>query len=510
MCKFSNRIISVKWEDPKAARNGRISVVLIVSSLWMLLLLITLAFHLNQHPHLDNDPTEPMLLERQPSNISMKLCNKEDEIKLQIFHTNFQLFNVTKEESTMLQTSLPQLIEQFSKDFMAAKMSVGQVEFLAKKLNQQSEYVNRCLDQYGNSADLYKVIQEPLKTVSELTKKIAQLYFSITSRFEELFRLVKHVVGSSKKMGRLEGALSIINRQINTSVYKRMELDLAMESLKNISVELDLRLERDQAELKTVSYQWQWLQEKRNSAHCFANWEWNWWPFTYTTTSVCYGRPSDEDWANTKARFEQALWRSNCSAQAVGNLHEKMEKWDELDAEISKTIEMLEMNKLKLEQDMGLLNGTKGESFVPLKRETCKMTRELKYLYSDAGEFFLNASSRYADSLAVLKAESLGKLSDSASTSLFDDPFLEWKNNMRKTIEEVQEEESKYATASTFIFGRKGISHFVKQLKKMTKRKTTNAVNLLKLLATARSSLNLGYKKSDRNLQMCDTITADD
>lgn len=492
MCKFNHNIINVKREDPEAAGKKRISVVLIVSGLWMLLLLITLAFHLNHNSFLNNDVTEPIQLDRNSSNISIELCSKEDEIKLPILDTNFQLFNMTQdsEKSKMLQTSLLQIAEQFSKDFMAVKMSVGQVEFLAKKLNQQFEYVNRYLDQYGKYVDLFKIIQEPLRSVSDLTEKISQLYYSIIGRFEELFHLVKKVASSFKKMGRLEGALGIINRQMNTSVYKKMELDMAMESLKNISVELDLRLQQDQAELKTISYQWQWLQEKRSSAHCFANWEWNWWPFTYTTTSVCYGRLSEEDWANTKARFEQALWRSNCSTQALGNVHEKMQKWYELDAEISTTIEMLEKKKLKLEQDMSLLNGTKGGSLDPLKREACKMTRELKYLYSDAGEFFLNASSRSADSLAILKAESLGKLSDSASASMFGDPFLEWKNNLRKTIEEVKEEEAKYAFASTFIFGRKGIPHFVKQLKKMTKRKTINSVNLLKLLATLMQMIN--------------------
>lgn len=429
MCKFNHNIINVKREDPEAAGKKRISVVLIVSGLWMLLLLITLAFHLNHNSFLNNDVTEPIQLDRNSSNISIELCSKEDEIKLPILDTNFQLFNMTQdsEKSKMLQTSLLQIAEQFSKDFMAVKMSVGQVEFLAKKLNQQFEYVNRYLDQYGKYVDLFKIIQEPLRSVSDLTEKISQLYYSIIGRFEELFHLVKKVASSFKKMGRLEGALGIINRQMNTSVYKKMELDMAMESLKNISVELDLRLQQDQAELKTISYQWQWLQEKRSSAHCFANWEWNWWPFTYTTTSVCYGRLSEEDWANTKARFEQALWRSNCSTQA---------------------------------------------------------------LYSDAGEFFLNASSRSADSLAILKAESLGKLSDSASASMFGDPFLEWKNNLRKTIEEVKEEEAKYAFASTFIFGRKGIPHFVKQLKKMTKRKTINSVNLLKLLATLMQMIN--------------------
>lgn len=509
MSKFKSTIITVKQEDPKTACNGRMTIDLIVGSLWMLFLLITLAFQLNHHRHLNNDPTEIVLIERMPVRISMELCSQEDEIKLQIPEPSFRSFDATKDsgDSKVLQSSLLQIAEKFSKNFIQVKMSDEQIGYLAHKLNQQLEYVNGYLDQSDNTVGFVKVIQEPLKSVSELTEKIAHLYYSITGQFDELFRLVKTVADSSKKRNRLETAVSIIDGQMNTSIHGRQELEKAMGVLKNISVDLNLRSQRDQAEFKTALHLWQSLQENKNSTNCFANWEWNWWPFTYTTTSVCYGKPSEEDLANTKARFEQALWRYNCSTQTLGNLQDKMQKWDRLDSEIFTTIETLEKNKFKLEQDMGHLNGTSSGSPVQLKRETCKFTKELKYLYSDASEFFMNVSSRFVDSLAIWKAVSFDSFSGSAPT--LNDPFLELKNDLKKTVGEVQDREAKYALVSAHIFGPKGISLFVKRLKKMTERKTMNSVNLMQLLATARKSLNFGHKRKNKILQICDTFDAE-
>lgn len=478
----------------------------------MVLLLITFVFHVNHNRNKDYSSASvtdgPSV--RESAESPRKPCVFQHGISFQIPHSvNFQLVTVAKswKDSKNFQASMLQMAKKLIHSFKVANASAEKIDLLSRKVDDQLNYVYRSLDMYDNSNLLFESIEQPLKNVTQSTKKIAQYFLSTARKFEQLFHLMKVIVNGSigKKLIDLERALNIVEGQLNSSVQSKRELEKAMESMTNSSIDAALRLQQDQEELEMATLEWQSLQSRSNSANCFENWEWNWWPLTYTTTSVCFGRPSDEDWDNSKTRLENAKWKSNCSTQELSDAQEKIQKWNKLDQDLSTAIERLAKNKHSLHKKLALFNGTSSDGLVQMERETCKMTTGFTNVYNEAAAFFLDISSRISDNLAILEPTTLNTLA-SNSRPMPGDAFLELRSNLKKTTSEALDRGAVYAIIPKLIFSHNNVFRFqIEQLKQMKTQKTINSVNLVKLLANIRKS-HLKLKNADKNSQKCDAL----
>lgn len=494
--------------------GGRTGVVcLIVCVLWIILLLITLVFHLNhqQNRTLDSTESTSTVLSVKPrDDFTKKQCTfQAGEIAIQIPQLNFPLVTVGKfaKDSKRFQASMLKITKKLVDSFRVANASAEQIDSLSTQVDDQLTRVYLSLDLYSNSNRLFELVEQPLRNVTESTKRIAHHYLSTARKFEQLFHLMKVVVNGSlgKKLMNLENAINVVEGHLHSSAHSQRQLEKAIQSVTNSSIESALRLERDNAELESASHEWQSLKMRSDSVNCFESWEWNWWPITYTSTSVCFGRPSDQEWANSNARLEHAKWKSNCSTIELNNLTEQIQKWNEVDNELSIAIEKLVENQDNLNRKLALFNGTSSDSLVRMERETCKMTTGLTRVYNEAAEFFLDISSRISDNLAILEPTVLDNVS--ISRPMPSDAFHELRSNLKKTISEALDHDAVHAIIPKLISRQNHMFRVqMKKLKQMKAQNTISSDTLVNLLEHIRKSY-LKLKSADQNWQKCDALS---
>ena len=469
------------------------------------MLLITLVLHLNhQNRTLKTDSANTVSSVKPSDDLTKKECTFKGEIAIQIPQLNFPQVTVAKsfKDSKRFRASMLKITKKLVDSFKTANSSAEKIDLLSTEVDDQLNNVYRSLDVYSNSNHLFEFIEQPLKKVTQSTKEIAHYFLSTAKKFEQLFHLMKTVVNGSvgKKLMNLENAINVVEGHINSSTHSKGELEKAIRSATNSSIEMALRLQRDDAELETASHERQSLQMRSNSVNCFESWEWNWWPITYTSTSVCFGRPSDEEWANSNARLEHAKWKSNCSAEELNAVQETIKKWNEVDNELSIAIERLVENKDNLNKQLAMFNGTSSDSLVQMGRETCKMTTGFTNVYNEAAEFFLDISSRISDNLAILEPTTLNDLS--ISPPMPSDAFLELRTNLKNTISEALDQDAVYAIIPELIFRHNHM--FRVQIEKL-KQNMIDSHTLVKLLEHIRKSF-LKLKGSNQNWQKCEAL----
>jgi hypothetical protein len=499
----------LRKESSKSLLCGKRTIrvaCLCLSALLMVLLLITLVFHLNHNRNKDSITDETSVRDRVE--FSSKSCVFENGISIQIPQSaDFHMETVAKssKDSKNFQASMLQITKKLIHSLKVANNTAEKIDLLSTEVKDQLNYIYRSLDFYGNSNRLLEFIEQPLKNVTQSTEKIAQ-YFLLTARkFEQLFDLMKVVVHGSigKKLIDLERSLYIVEGQMNSSVHSKRKLEKAIESMTNSSIEAALRLQQNQDEFEMATLELKSLQSRSNSVNCFENWEWNWWPLTYTTTSTCFGRPSDDDWANSKSRLENAKWKSNCSNQEVSDVQEKIQKWNKVDQDLSIFIEKLAKNKNNLHKKLAMFNGTSGESLVQMESETCKMTAGFTNIYMEAAEFFLNISARISNNLAILEPTTANMSIN--SRPMPSDTFLELRSNLKKITNEVLDRGAVFANIPKLIFRHSNVFRFeIEQLRQMRTQKTINSGSLVKLLANIRKSHLKRNKSADQISQKCD------
>ena len=310
------------------------------------------------------------------------------------------------EDSKTLQTSLLHIARQVANTFKMTNNSAAQLKTLAANVENQFSEVNRCLEGYQNSSDLFQqLIPQPLTNLTESTKKIAQLFYLMATQFEDLFNLTKAVKNSAVKiLTKLERAKSGVIRRKASRINSRRKLKMAMQSLRRIIADLTRRLQRDRVELKTTSQEWQSTMKTRMN-------------FT-----------QDDEWADAKSMFERAKWRWNCSRQALNKTQEKLHKWSQLDEELSAAIEESRQENVEIHEEMTLLfNGTRNGSssssnIVQLERHR-NLTTDFANYYNDAGGFFLGIGTRISNILA-------GVITQQSANS--DEDFNQLKSNLKK------------------------------------------------------------------------------
>jgi hypothetical protein len=309
------------------------------------------------------------------------------------------------EDSKTLQTSLLHIARQVANTFKMTNNSATQLKTLASNVENQFSEVNRCLEGYQNSSDLFQqLIPQPLANLTESTKKIAQLFYLMATQFEDLFNLTKAVKNSAVKiLTKLERAKSGVIRRKASRINSRRKLKMAMQSLRRIIADLTRRLQRDRVELKTTSQDWQSKMKTRMN-------------FT-----------QDDEWADAKSKFERAKWRWNCSRQALNKTQEKLHKWSQLDEELSAAIEESRQENVEIHEEMTLLfngtrNGSSSSNIVQLERQR-NLTTDFANYYNDAGSFFLGIGTRISNILA-------GVITQQSANS--DEDFDQLKTNLKK------------------------------------------------------------------------------
>ncbi|EFX81542.1 hypothetical protein DAPPUDRAFT_102352 [Daphnia pulex] len=367
-----------------SSSNQTPAVVLICIGLALLLLSGASSFHLN-----DQNVSSEVIVAGEDGDVES--CSSGDWA-VQIPDLNFQIpglllktgGNANRkpaslalvEDSKALQTWLLQITQQVASALKLSNTSATQLQLLVANVENQFQEVNRAL----NSSELIvELIAPPLTNITESTKAIAQLFYLMTSQFEELFNLTRAVKNSAVKIrDRLERAhLGVIKRKASR-INSRRKLKLAIQSLRRTIADLTRRLQRDRVELKTTTQEWQALKSGIN--------------FT-----------QDGEWANVKARLERAKWRWNCSRQALNKTQEKLHKWSQLDEELAVAIEESRQESAEIHDEMVLLlNGTRNSSsssVAQLERNR-NLTTDFAHYYSDAGGFFLGIGSRISNILA--------------------------------------------------------------------------------------------------------------
>jgi CII-binding regulator of phage lambda lysogenization HflD len=188
-----------------------------------------------------------------------KQCSTfQDEIAIQIPQLNFPLVTVGKfaKDSKRFQASMLKITKKLVDSFRVANASAERIDSLSTQVDDQLTHVYRSLDVYSNSNHLFEFVEQPLRNVTEFTKRIAHHYLSTARKFEQLFHLMKVVVNGSlgKKLMNLEKAINVVEGHLHSSAHSQRQLEKAIQSVTNSSIETALRLERDNAELELVAH----------------------------------------------------------------------------------------------------------------------------------------------------------------------------------------------------------------------------------------------------------------
>jgi hypothetical protein len=186
-------------------------------------------------------------------------------------------------------------------------------------------------------------------------------------------------------------------------------------------------------------------------------------------------------------------------------LTKQIQKWNEVDNELSIAIERLVENQDNLNRKLALFNGTSSDSLVRMERETCKMTTGLTRVYNEAAEFFLDISSRISDNLAILEPTVLDNVS--IARPMPSDAFHELRSNLKKTISEALDHDAVHAIIPKLISRQTHMFRVqMKKLKQMKAQNTISSDTLAKLLEHIRKSY-LKLKSADQNWQKCDALS---